>query len=307
VQTTFAPHGPAARELLDLERLLIFGGALIFLLVLAAIAAALVAPHSVRRQLSRPRTIVAGGAVFPLIVLSALLAYALAATRDAIGDRREPALRIEVTGLQWWWRVRYLDAAGSHEFETANEVRIPVDRTIESVLRSEDVIHSFWIPGLAGKLDMFPGRTTTLRVRADRPGTLRGQCAEYCGTAHAWMALYAVVSPAEEFERWRQRQLQDAGSDSAARAEGERLFHAHGCGWCHTIRGTEAAGRLGPDLTHVGGRLSIGAATLPNNAGTIAGWIASNQHIKPGNLMPPIQSLSGPELLVLAQYLAELR
>ena len=209
------------------------------------------------------------------------------------------ALRIEVTGEQWWWRVRYLDAQGAPDFETANEIRIPAGRPVLLELKSADVIHSFWVPSLAGKLDMVPGRTNRLRLLASRPGEYRGQCAEYCGGPHAFMALFVVAEEAAQFERWAEGQRKPAAAANA-------LFTAH-CGSCHTVRGTQAAGALGPDLTHVGSRLSIGAGLLPNNAGALAGWIASSQHLKPGNLMPSFRHFSGEELRAMASYLQTLK
>jgi cytochrome c oxidase subunit 2 len=217
------------------------------------------------------------------------------------------ALQISVRGEQWWWRVVYANGAG-RRIESANELRIPVGRPVELELTSADVIHSFWVPRLAGKLDMIPGRKTVLRLAATTPGTSRGQCAEYCGGAHALMSFYVVALPEPEFDTW----LAHEGSP-AARPEnhdarmGQLLFLSHGCGGCHTIRGTSAIGTIGPDLTHVGGRMSLAAATLPNTATAIARWIADNQHIKPQNRMPPFGIFSPSELALLSTYLAGLK
>jgi cytochrome c oxidase subunit 2 len=249
-------------------------------------------------RVSEKLLIVGGGIVFPVVTLSALLLYSL--TRAAALHPAEPAaLRIEVVGEQWWWRVHYLDAEGRRDFATANEIRVPVGRPVELELKSADVIHSFWVPALAGKVDMIPGRTNRLRLRADRPGELRGQCAEYCGGPHGLMALYVVSLEPDAFARWAERQRQPAPKENP-------LFVAR-CGACHTVRGTAAAGTRGPDLTHVGSRLAIGAGVLPNNAGALAAWIASSQHLKPGNLMPSFQHFSGAELRELAAYLEGLK
>jgi cytochrome c oxidase subunit 2 len=267
---------------------LFIGAALIFAAVM------LIAVQALRGRLraSESALILGGGIVFPAVTLLALLVYTLA--RAAQMHPEDPgALRIEVTGEQWWWRVRYAD------FETANEIRLPVGRPVLLELKSADVIHSFWVPALAGKLDMIPGRTTRLRLRADREGTFRGQCAEYCGGPHALMALYAVAVSQQEFDAWAAAQKQSADRESA-------LFVSH-CGACHAVRGTAAAGTRGPDLTHVGSRLSIGAGLLANNAGALAGWIASSQHLKPGNLMPSFAAFSGAELRELAAYLEGLK
>jgi cytochrome c oxidase subunit 2 len=245
-----------------------------------------------RSKLSPRALIVGGGIAFPVVVLSALLVYSLVrmSTLQAGG---EPALRIEVIGEQWWWRVRY------PQFETANEIRIPVGKLVELELKSADVLHSFWVPALAGKLDMVPGRTNRMRVQADQPGEYRGQCAEYCGGPHALMAFFVVALPSEDFENWAAKQREPASQE-------DEPFNKT-CAGCHTVRGTAAAGVLGPDLTHVGGRRTIGAALLPMNRGALAGWIASSQHLKPGNLMPSFAMLPGDELSALAEYLEGLK
>ncbi|MGQ0544619.1 MAG: cytochrome c oxidase subunit II [Betaproteobacteria bacterium] len=290
MQSILNPQGPAADAIAELSWVLILGAAAIFVAVMAIAAYALLGRR--RTALSSGVMIVAGGVVFPVVTLSALLVYSL--VRSAGLEPAGPAaLRIEVTGEQWWWRVRYPD------FETANEIRLPVGRPVELVLKSADVIHSFWVPALAGKLDMVPGRVNRVRVRADRPGEFRGQCAEYCGGPHGLMALYVVAVPENEFDEWSEKQQRSASVENP-------LFVAH-CGACHTVRGTKAAGVRGPDLTHVGSRLSIGAGLLPNNPGALAAWIASSQHLKPGNLMPSFEHFSGRELRELAAYLEGLR
>jgi cytochrome c oxidase subunit 2 len=274
IQSALNPQGPDAALTAEISWVLFAGAAVIFVGVMALAAFAVFGGRESASRLSPRLLVVGGGIVFTAVTLFALLVYTLARSAS-LHPVEEGALRIEVTGEQWWWRVRY------PEFETANEIRIPVGRPVELVLSSADVIHSFWVPVLAGKLDMIPGRTTRLRVKAERPGEFRGQCAEYCGGPHALMALFVV-------------------------AQSHPLF-LENCSACHTVRGTPASGVLGPDLTHVGSRLTIGAALLPNNSGAIAGWIASNQHLKPGNLMPAFQHFSGEELRALAGYLESLR
>ena len=290
MQSVLNPQGPDAAIIAEMSWVLIIGATIIFVAVMAIAGYALFG--SKREVFASKTLIVGGGIVFPVVTLSALLVYSL--VRAAALHPEEPgALRIEVVGEQWWWRVRYPD------FETANEIRIPVGRPVRLELKSADVIHSFWVPALAGKLDMIPGRTNVLRVRAERAGEFRGQCAEYCGGPHAFMALYVVAVPPEEFQRWSDGQRGPAEKQNPS-------FVAH-CGACHTVRGTAAAGARGPDLTHVGSRLTIGAGLLPNNAGALAGWIASSQHLKPGNLMPSFGMLSGEELRSLAVYLDGLK
>ena len=283
------------------------GAGLIFLFVMALTAFASLAGASRAAWLGRRATIIAGGMVFPIVTLSLLLVYGLLLTRS-LGMPGAPALRIEVIGEQFWWRVHYLDAAGAPHLVTANEIRIPTGLPVEFVLKSNDVIHSFWVPSLAGKLDMIPGRANVYRFGADRPGIYRGQCAEYCGAQHALMAFYLVAMERDEFDAWYARQSEPAPkSTHPIAARGEALFFENGCGACHTIRGTPAAGTIGPDLSHLGSRVSLAAGTFPNNQGTLAGWIASAQHLKPGNAMPSFGNLRGEELRAMAAYLGSLK
>jgi cytochrome c oxidase subunit 2 len=300
-----APRGPAAAAIAEIAWVLFAGAAVVLAVVLALTAYAVFARRERAARLGTQWLIVGGGIVFPAIVLTALLVWTVArAGPEALGD--EP-LTIEVIGEQWWWRVHYLDAAGGRDFATANEIRIPAGRTVELRLVSADVVHSFWVPALAGKLDMIPGRTNRLRVRADRPGEFRGQCAEYCGGPHALMALYVLAETPEAFERWTETQRQAAAAPVDALQRRGRALLLENCAVCHTVRGTPAAGLRGPDLTHVGSRRSIGAGLLPTNAGAFAGWISASQHLKPGNLMPSFESFGGEDLRALAAYLESLR
>jgi cytochrome c oxidase subunit 2 len=174
-------------------------------------------------------------------------------------------------------------------------------------LTSVDVLHSFWVPALAGKLDLVPGRANRLRLVANRPGIYRGQCAEYCGGPHAQMAFLVVAQAPGNFDAWRRAQRAPAPAAASATAErGRSVFLAH-CASCHTVRGTPAAGTLGPDLTHVGSRFTLAAGILPNNPGTIAAWVAESQRIKPGNLMPAFREFGGAELSALASYVEHLK
>jgi cytochrome c oxidase subunit II len=244
--------------------------------------------------------------VVPAITLTGLLGVSscmLAGARVSGGDVE----RIEVVGEQWWWRLTY-GGGGDPSFASANEIRVPAGRAIEFTLRSADVIHSFWIPSLAGKVDMIPGRTTRLRLMADRPGIYRGQCAEYCGGPHALMALQVLVLPADEFAAWRTKEGAPAHEPATdAERRGRQLFLSAGCGGCHAIRGTRADGAIGPDLTHVGGRRSIGSDILPMTQANLAHFIAHGQQVKPRNRMPPFRIFSNEELEALSAYLLSLR
>jgi cytochrome c oxidase subunit 2 len=298
IQSALRPHGTGAAATADIMWVLFIGGGLIFVAVVALV---LWAQFGRRSAWLAGRTVVwVGGIAFPVVVLFALLLYTLLAAARIDSALGAPELRIEVVGEQWWWRVHYFDAAGHIDFAAANEIHVPVGRTVELQLRSADVLHSLWVPALAGKLDLIPGKVNRLVLRADRPGTFRGQCAEFCGGPHAQMALFVVAEAHDGFERWRTAQRQPAA------AAGDALFLAR-CSVCHAVRGTAAAGALGPDLTHVGSRLSLGAGILANDAETAAAWITSNQHIKPGNLMPQFADLSAAQVAALARYLQSLQ
>jgi cytochrome c oxidase subunit 2 len=299
IQSTLDPQGPEAARIADIAWVMIGGGAAILVLVVALTVLALRAP---RPWLASERLVIGGGIVLPLAAISALLAYTLVVSPRLAASRPADVV-IEVVGRQWWWRVDYLDRAGEPDFTTANEIRIPVGSTVEVRLETVDVLHSFWVPALAGKLDLVPGRDNRLRIAADRPGRFRGQCAEYCGGPHGLMAFFVIAEPAERFEAWRAAQRRPQDGTTASRGSG--LFQSH-CAGCHTVRGTPAAGALGPDLTHFASRVSLGAGILPNDKGTVMAWIASNQHLKPGNLMPEFPLFTGEELQALAAYLGEL-
>ena len=306
IQSALHPHGPHAEAVNTLSWLLFYGAAAILVLVIVLAAYAIFAPPERRAWASSLRFVIGGGIVFPVVLLSALLVYTFSIGRS-IATPPPAALRIEVIGEQWWWRVSYLDERGSVDFVTANEIRIPAGQSVEVALRSTNVLHSFWVPNLAGKLDMIPGRVNRLRLEADSPGVFRGQCAEYCGGPHAKMAFYVVAEAPEAFARWRDGQRRPAAATDDARLRaGRELFLAH-CAACHTVRGTPAGGTLGPDLTHVGSRRSIAAGILPNNAGTLASWISASQQLKPGNLMPSMSVFSGDELRAVAAYLESLK
>jgi cytochrome c oxidase subunit 2 len=301
-QSAFAPAGPEAHEIARTAWLL-FGGAAAILVIVVVLASIAIVRRP--RWLASRSTVLVGGFVVPLVVLGALLVDSLSGSPRLLASTTHPKLAVEIVGHQWWWRVAYLDDRGRPDFETANEVRVPVGVPVELMLRSDDVLHSFWVPPLAGKLDMIPGRTNRLVIVADRAGAWRGQCAEYCGTAHAQMALHVIAQPADVFERWRDAQRADAKRVEDAHAQGYALFQAR-CGVCHAVRGTEAAGERGPDLTHVATRVSIGGGILPNDAASIERWIASNQRIKPGNLMPEFDEFTQEELRAVTAYLAGL-
>jgi cytochrome c oxidase subunit 2 len=307
-QTVYAPASQEAAQLWEISMVIFIGGALIFAGVMLILGLALFGPPSIRTSLGRHRWIVGGGIVFPVVTLTVLLVYTLLVAGNLVSAQDKPAVQVEVTGELWWWRVRYFDGEGNLLFETANDIRLPAGHPSLLTLKSDNVVHSFWVPNLAGKLDMIPGQVNTLSLHPDAPGIFRGQCAEYCGAQHAKMAFHVVVLPPDEHAEWMAAQVQPIQNlNNPALQLGQELFLSNRCGVCHTIRGTPADGRLGPDLTHVGGRISIGAGTLVNTHGTIAGWIVDNQDIKPGNRMPEYKQFDPEELLALAAYLEALK
>ncbi|MBU1209978.1 MAG: cytochrome c oxidase subunit II [Alphaproteobacteria bacterium] len=307
-QSVLSPFSDNARTVNVLSNVLFIGGFLILAVVIVLAGLAAFGGAHLRRRLAGENAVVIGGLVFPLVTLTPLLlyGYALLGAGPNPLDGQRP-LKVTVIGEQWWWRVIYTDSKGD-SFESANELRIPVGRPVKLSLTTADVIHSFWVPNLAGKVDMIPGRTNTLTLSADTPGVFRGQCAEYCGGAHALMAFKVVALPAKEFATWLDvEQSQAREPRSQVEREGLELFLANGCGGCHSIRGTAARGTAGPDLTHVGGRKSLAAGVLPNTAESIARWIRDNQEIKPENRMLPYRSLEPGELSAISSYLSSLR
>jgi cytochrome c oxidase subunit 2 len=244
------------------------------------------------------------GATVLVIAVFTLASYLV--TRTLAAPRGDELL-IALRGYQWWWQVSYLDKQPDRVFSTANEIHVPVGRAVRIQLAAEDVIHSFWVPSLGGKQDLIPGRTNEIAFTAVREGVYRGQCAEFCGLQHARMALIVVAQPPAEFEAWRRTQLASAATPTDPEQQaGHEVFMSKACSACHTVRGTPAAGALGPDLTHVGSRRYIAAGVFETSRGSLAAWIADPQTIKPGNNMPMV-SLSGDELNAVSAYVASLK
>jgi cytochrome c oxidase subunit 2 len=320
-----AASGSGAELLHELGLVLYVGGALIFFVVMVLV---LHATFAGQLRASTRAWVVGGGILFPAVTLFLLLNYSLAIgsavsaldsgtalrllldcfgidTKSRIPPPAPGALRIHVIGKRWWWDVRYETVRGdTRSIVLANELRIPIDEPVELLLTSTDVIHSFWAPALAGKVDMIPGRTNRLILRTSEPGIHRGQCAEYCGGQHALMALYVIAEPREQFESWLERQAQPVSppADEFLRVGYDAFFKGR-CPECHAVRGTPATGASGPDLTHVGSRHSLAAGTLRNHVGTMAGWIAGSQDVKPGNAMPDSEIYTGRELRALSAWL----
>ncbi|MEO7368392.1 MAG: cytochrome c oxidase subunit II [Gemmatimonadaceae bacterium] len=218
----------------------------------------------------------------------------------------DPAMTVQVIGHQWWWELRYSDRNGANAFVGANEIHIPVGHPVRFILSTADVIHSFWVPQLAGKTDLIPGRRNTTWFQANAPGTYLGLCGEYCGLQHAHMHMAVVAEDTPAFRAWWRGQIAARAPPATPEiASGENVFVSR-CSACHTIRGTSAAGKVGPDLTHLMSRAAIAAGTLPNTRGFLAGWILNPGQMKPGTQMPAIP-LAPAELESLLGYLETLK
>jgi cytochrome c oxidase subunit 2 len=314
--STLDPRGPRAAQAAEIWWVMLVAATLVFLVVMGALLYALFRRRPVsgrgdaetrRRGERMPGQgfVVAGGVGLPIVILVPLSVYWLVSTAALARPTLEPDFAVEVVGYQFWWEVRYPD----HSFVTANEIRVPVGRPVEVRLTSVDVIHSFWVPQLMGKLDLIPGRTNTTWLQADQAGIYFGECAEYCGVQHAKMAFMVVAEPPEQLAAWLERQKQPAAepADPTIR-RGAQVFARAGCIECHTVRFGDGSvgGKTGPDLTHFGSRLTVGAGILENNRDNLAGWIANPQAIKPGNKMP-VADLDAESLMAVVAYLESLK
>lgn len=302
LQSALHPAAPEAQQIARLWWVMFCVCSFIFVVVIGLLFWGIFAPRKPQSSPPGGSTgfVVAGGIIMPAIVLTGFLIYSL---KVVVSQRPDQAAEtIRVTGFQWWWDVHY-PVSG---VRTANEIYIPAGRKVRLELIAADVVHSLWIPNLHGKIDLLPEKTNVWHIRADRPGIYRGQCAEFCGLQHALMAIYVVALPEDQYERWKaQRQEPPLTPANSELQKGQRAFFAYGCNNCHAIRGTGATARVGPDLTHIGSRLSLGAGTLTNTVGTLGGWIGNPQVLKPGNHMPATL-LPPDDLHALVAYLRSL-
>ena len=309
MQSVLHPMGNDASVISGMAWLLFGGGGIIFIGVMLLLGMSL---RTGRRVVHPAVWLIGAGIVFPVVVLTSLLIYSVTRSQQLIPPMSQNALVISVTAKLWWWEVRYRDDASGKDITLANEIHLPVGRPVYLSLTSDDVIHSFWVPALAGKIDMLPGRITRLRVTATEAGVLRGQCAEYCGEQHARMALHVVAESPEQFDAWLTGQTKLAALPSNAFLErGRDIFIQQRCAACHTIRGvseeTIAGQTLGPDLTHVGSRLFLGAGVMKNDRDALGNWIAHTQKIKPGARMPSFGHIDEEAMYALSSYLEQLK
>jgi cytochrome c oxidase subunit 2 len=313
-QSALQPGGPGAASIDWLLWIFTAICGAIWILVILVLLSALrrrkgPQPSPLDRDERRERwsAIVVGAAVgVSVLIIGGLTFLSYSATRGmSVGGA--DALVVQVRGYQWWWQVTYPNGSPARSFVTANEIHIPSGRPVRIALSSGDVIHSFWVPNLVGKQDLIPGRANELTLTADRPGIYRGQCAQFCGLQHAHMAILVVAESPADFEAWQERQIRKAAAPETEEQErGRQFLTGRACAACHTVRGTSAAGTLGPDLTHVGSRLYIAAGLLPVTRGSLAAWIADPQNIKPGSNMPDVPMTAG-ELKSVSAFLAVLQ
>lgn len=298
-QSALHPAGSDAADLANLFWFMTIGGALVWCILMGTAIYAVLGKKRPRSERFADRFVFVGGVIFPTTGLAALLIFGLALLPDwAEGDA--PHLRVHVVAEQFWWRLGYEDVDGT-TIASANEVHLPANATIEFVLTSTDVIHSFWIPALGGKMDAIPGRSNLLRLTPTKAGVYRGVCAEFCGPSHALMAFPVVVHAPDDFTTWLAAQRQPAD------ASGAEAFRAAGCGACHVVRGVSEGGSVGPDLTHFASRHSIGAGTLKLTAANLSDWLVAPGHIKPGVRMPSFATLPDSERQDIVDFLLELK
>ena len=309
-QSVLSPAGVQAASIHQLWSLMLWTTAVVFLVVIAFLIAGILRDGAATRSraVQRSLTIAVSAAVgVTALILIGLLAASIWTGRALEAFQAPSAITVNVVGHQWWWEFEYEEGMPAQRVQTANEFHIPVNRPVVLKVTSRDVIHSIWLPNLQGKRDLIPGYTTSIWLQADRPGIFRGQCAEFCGMQHAHMAFDVVAEPQAEFEHWLNSMRQPARPPATPSAQrGRDVFLYARCAGCHSVQGTAAAGLLGPDLTHIATRSTLGAGTLSNTPGHLAAWIRDPQVFKPGNQMPA-NPLSDEDLQALVAYLETLR
>lgn len=305
----FLPQSQSASAIANLFILTLVLAAAVFLLVTVLVIVAIL------RFRSRPgqgepkqnfgnRKLEIGWTIAPGILLIVLLG--LSVRTSNISSKNVPATQpmdVIIIGHQWWWEVRYPKAG----FVTANEIHLPIGVQVNAEFESADVIHDFWVPELGRKIDMIPGHPNSLVISVNNPGTYLGTCSEFCGAEHAWMRIRVIAQTPQEYNAWLQQQSQTPAAPTIGTAvQGAQLFQQLSCAACHTVAGTAAQGKVGPDLTHLASRETIGAGILDNNAGTLSAWLSDPQAIKPGINMPNL-NLNGAQIGELVAYLETLK
>lgn len=323
--STFNTHGPAAHSIANLAWFMTILFLAITVIMWGLLAFAFykrrgtLAEHAPITIGGGQMWIAVGGIAIPLIVLTILFVFGLGLLRDfpihgmhggmnqqQMAMMMKPDIRI--IGHQWWWEIQYLNDDPSRSFTTANELHVPTKRPVNIEVETADVMHSFWVPALHGKVDLIPGQPNYIRIEASSPGEYKGQCAEYCGAMHGKMRILAIAQEPDEYAAWRQAQLKDGTEPTTSNAKaGEQIFISGPCSMCHTVRGTIAGGRVAPDLTHLGSREMIAANVYQNNDAYLEAWITHAQSLKPGTQMPDLTRFTGEQLTDLVAYLRQLQ
>ncbi len=310
-QNTLDPHGGPARSITDLWWGMLAAATVVFLGAVGMLVWSWRRRHKEGVPLLGESedfnrgAVVAFGIAIPVACVVVVFAFA---NFDVIQKTEAPArgattMTVEAIGHQWFWEFRY---PGSNAV-TADEMHIPVGTRVRLVAKTADVIHSFWVPELNRKIDTIPGHPNAIELYADSPGRYRGQCAEFCGVQHAHMAFYVYADPPQKFRAWLARESSGAREPATANERaGRQVFLDNACADCHTIRGTPADGRIGPDLTHLASRSTLAGLVIPNRKGYLGGWILDPQHIKPGVKMPGLE-LDPGDVPKLLDYLESLR
>jgi len=317
MQNIFAPGGPAARTLADAGWFVLVTFSIvtvvmwILILWLALRRKGTLAEHAPWDAGGGMAWVTIGGFTIPVIILAVMFVVTLktmAAFPMGDDEMHAPPPMLRVVGHQSWWELQYEIGGETKQVITANEIHIPAGRPVDIELRTVDVIHSFWVPELHGKVDLLPGRVNRIRVQADRPQTFRGECAEFCGPQHANMILLVQADAPADFARWLEAQRADAAPPATPdAAHGQQLVMSHACVLCHTIRGTDAHGMVGPDLTHLASRRRIAGNELENNTANLSAWVTHAQALKPYAKMPNLSVFTGDELRDVVAYLQTLR
>jgi cytochrome c oxidase subunit 2 len=325
VQSTFNTHGPAADRIAGLSWFMTILFVVVTLIMWALITWAFtkrrgtLAEHAPIDIGGGQAWIAIGGLAVPLFILTVIFILGLRllaafpihgmhAGMQAKADEQIMKPDILIIGHQWWWEVDYLADSPDQQFTTANEIHLPAHQAVNIELESRDVMHSFWVPALHGKVDLIPGHPNFIRIEAGAPGNYQGQCAEYCGAEHARMRLLVVAQEPDEYQAWKQQQLKPAAEPDSAQAKaGEQVFLAGPCSMCHQVRGTIAGGRVAPDLTHIGSRQYIAANSFPNNDAYLEAWVTHAQSLKPEAQMPDLTQFNGEQLSDLVAYLRQLQ
>jgi cytochrome c oxidase subunit II len=316
-QTMMRPAGPMASNIEHLWWFIFVIAVVVFVIVFALFTGA-IATRRVRGQ-AQPITdfpieveqrrvrIVIAATVLSVLVLFSILGYSVVTSKNMNSLASKNPVSIKVTGHQWWWEVEYPNPQADLTVTTANEIHVPIGVPVVLQTASADVIHSFWAPNIQGKRDLIPGYENAIWFQIDKEGTYRGQCAEFCGHEHAKMSFYVVAESQDKFNAWLQQQRKPAPDPpNDVLAHGRDVFVKGTCVMCHTVRGTDAGSRFGPDLTHVGSRMTLAALTIDNTPAGLLRWITDPQHVKAGAKMPALD-LSRPDFVAIADYLRSLK